>query len=400
MDTKTITRRYDLDWLRVFAILSVFIYHSTRFFNIGYWHVQNPVLYRSVQIFQMAMETWLMPLVFVVSGVSILFAIGKGGFGKFLKDKTLRLFLPLAVGACTHISFQVYLERLSHGQFSGSYFAFLPHYFFDGFYVDGNPYAGNFAWMGLHLWYLMVLFIFSLALYPLFRWLGANGGRRLAWLGEKMAFPGGLYLFALPLMLIESVQPDALAGLTPGGWSLPLYSYFLLLGFILAGSQRLLEQVQAKRRTSIVAAAILTAAFLLVVAVMKNSGMVALSEQLDDALRSFASWCWILGFMGYAMQYFNRTTPFLNWANEAVLPFYILHQTVLIVIGYQVVRWPVPDPLKWLIIAGSSLPTILAIYEYLVRRNNVMRFLFGMKPLTPATVAAPKPGIPQSVQPM
>jgi len=43
MDAKTMQRRYDLDWLRVLGILLVFIYHSTRFFNYGDWHVKNAV---------------------------------------------------------------------------------------------------------------------------------------------------------------------------------------------------------------------------------------------------------------------------------------------------------------------------------------------------------------------
>ena len=35
METKAVTRRYDLDWLRVMGILTVFIYHSGRFFQLG-----------------------------------------------------------------------------------------------------------------------------------------------------------------------------------------------------------------------------------------------------------------------------------------------------------------------------------------------------------------------------
>jgi peptidoglycan/LPS O-acetylase OafA/YrhL len=38
-------RRYDLDWLRVFAILAVFFYHSARFFDLGGWHIKNAVTY-------------------------------------------------------------------------------------------------------------------------------------------------------------------------------------------------------------------------------------------------------------------------------------------------------------------------------------------------------------------
>jgi hypothetical protein len=78
------------------------------------------------------------------------------------------------------------------------------------------------------------------------------------------------------------------------------------------------------------------------------------------------------------MKHLNVNTPFLKYANEAVLPFYILHQTVLLCVGYFVVRWNIPDLLKWAIIASISFVIIMGLYE-LVRRNNTLRFLFGMK---------------------
>jgi len=67
------------------------------------------------------------------------------------------------VGVFTHASLQVYLERLTHGQFSGTYFQFLPQYF-NGFYEGSNPASGNFALTGMHLWYLWWLFLFSILL--------------------------------------------------------------------------------------------------------------------------------------------------------------------------------------------------------------------------------------------
>jgi peptidoglycan/LPS O-acetylase OafA/YrhL len=73
-----------------------------------------------------------------------------------------------------------------------------------------------------------------------------------------------------------------------------------------------------------------------------------------------------------------------------VLPFYILHQTVLLTVGYFVVRWPIPDLLKWAIILVVSFAIIMALYEFLVRRINVLRFLFGMKLLRKAPVVQPQ----------
>jgi glucans biosynthesis protein C len=83
----------------------------------------------------------------------------------------------------------------------------------------------------------------------------------------------------------------------------------------------------------------------------------------------------------------NFSTPFLTYANEAVLPFYILHQTVLLTIGYLVFQWLLPAGLSWAIIATASFAIIMVLYEYLIRRHNVLRFLFGMKPLPKQHVA-------------
>ena len=80
-----------------------------------------------------------------------------------------------------------------------------------------------------------------------------------------------------------------------------------------------------------------------------------------------------------AGQHLNKTNRFLAYANEAVLPFYILHQTIIIVIGYYVVQWDSGVALKYCVISITSFIAIMAIYELLVRRINVLRFLFGMK---------------------
>ena len=91
----------------------------------------------------------------------------------------------------------------------------------------------------------------------------------------------------------------------------------------------------------------------------------------------------------------NFATARLKYANEAVLPFYILHQTVLLCVGYFVVQWAIPDLLKWAIILLVSFPIIMLLYEFLVRRFNLMRFLFGMKPLpkAPAAESTEAPGV-------
>ena len=361
----TLSRRYDLDWLRVFAILAVFFYHSARFFDLDGWHIKNAVTYSWVQTRSDIMALWMMPLIFLISGASIYFALNKGGPGQFVKDKVLRLLIPLIAGVFTHITLQVYLERISRGQFSGTYFEFLPHYF-DGLYVEGG--SGNFAWMGLHLWYLLVLFVFSLLLLPVFFGFKRQlGGRILRRVGDFLALPGAVYLLVLPTTLLN--HADLMNDVRLGGWSFPHYLWFFFCGFLIISNGRVQQRISQLRWLN------LAVGLALVIGPLVSPPLAA------DPHTDLAAWCWLFTFLGFGFKHLNFNTPFLSYANEAVLPFYILHQTVLIVTGYFVLQSSLPDFAKWLIIASLSLLLIMGIYEYGVRRVNVLRFLFGLKPL-------------------
>ena len=378
MDTKTIQRRYDLDWLRVLAILSVFVYHSTRFFNLEDWHIKNAVTYASVQTLESFMEIWMMPLVFLISGASIFYAMNKGGAGTFFKDKVLRLLVPLLVAMFTYASLQVYLERITHDQFSGSYFAFLPHYF-DGVYLDVGS-TGNFAIHGMHMWYVMILFIYCLIFYPLFSWWKGSGRGVLNKIGDLFASPWTMWLaLAFPILLLHNWVSDTDLEFGAGGWPFLYYIFFLLYGFVIVSHERWQANIKRMRSLSLIVGLILGAAYVFLDANAANPAIKPWENEIGDLL-------WILGactllpaFLGFGMQHLTISTPFLKYAGEAVLPFYILHQTMLLIIGYYVMPWTIPDLAKWAIIFVSSFIVIMVIYEYLVRRFNVMRFLFGMK---------------------
>jgi glucan biosynthesis protein C len=382
METKTVQRKFYLDWLRVMVILTVFVYHSARFFNLDGWHVKNPNLFWGVEVWEQMLATWMMPLCFIISGMSVFYALGKGRVGSFVKDKILRLFVPLLVGIFTHSVLQVYLERISHAEFSGSFFDFYPHYF-EGLYAFG----GNFAWMGIHLWYLEMLFIFSLVFLPLF-WMLTHGlGRRLlTGLGNVLAVPGVAILLTFPLTLILSFVDDGspLGMDAFGGWGILSHAWFFLSGFVIASNERLQESIRRMRWVWMSGAIILTT--------IQVSNAIASAAYGSFGLEhtDLMAFLWILTFLSWARQRLNFGTPRLRQANEAVLPFYILHQPVLVSIGYFVVQWAIPDLAKWMIIFISSFAVIIVLYEFTVRRFNIMRVLFGMHPLAKTSALEPK----------
>ena len=373
-------RRYDLDWLRVFAILTIFVFHSGRFFDQMDWHVKSAITYSSVQAWNMFLLSWIMPLFFIISGASLFYSVGKSNLLVFIKDKILRLLIPLLVGILTHISTNVYLERYTHSQFSGSFLEFYPHYF-DGMYGFG----GNFAWMGLHLWYLLVLFIYTLLLLPVFYLLKGPGRSFLDKLGNFLAIPGIILILMLPVSWLSIVfdDPQSIIGQrNMGGWPLPIYVCYFLYGSIIFSHKHLLESIQKMRWFYITIAFIAVGiTFWLFDYAVPSNGTNFQQFILFGVIYLLGSWCIMLAFIGFACKHLTKNMPFLKYCNEAVLPFYIMHQTVLLIAGYFILQWPVNDAIKWIIISALSFSCIAILYEGFVRRFNVFRFLFGIKML-------------------
>lgn len=373
-------RRYDYDWLRVIGMLAVFAFHNGRFFNFGDWHVKNPQLSAGFEMLVGFLGIWIMPLMFIVSGAASYWALGRTA-GSFFRSRTLRLFVPLVFGIFAFGIPQVYLERLTHSQFKGSLVDFIPHYF-DGWYGFG----GNFAWMGLHLWYLEMLFIYSLLLLPVFLYLRGDGGRKLlAGLAGFFEVPGAIFLVALPAVLLEASLGPSEAGIRDfGGWTIWVYLLLFLYGYVLVANPRIEAAVYRQGYAALILAVAATIGYGL--ASPPGSRLIpgTVGFMLAYGIRSFASWCWLLAFLGLGRRLLSFDNRFLAYVNEAVLPFYVLHQPVILTVGYFLLAWQVPPIAKYPVLALVSFVVIMAIYELLVRRIAILRFLFGLKRIQPA----------------
>lgn len=388
MDTKHNQRINYLDWLRVLAILAIFVFHCTRAFDTDDWSIKNVTTYHTMTVWKEFAITWGMPLILLISGASAFLALDKIKPGRYLQGLFLRLFIPLITGMFTHIAFQVYLEFTQKGLFSGSFLAFYPQYF-DGMYGFG----GAFAWMGLHLWYLELLFILSLLFLPLFVWLKQTrlGQRSLHVMGSFLALPGAIYLLALPtILLITKLDPETWGKQDLGGWSVLIYPLFYVGGFLILSSEHLQERIVQMRWLSLGLGLLLSPLHLFFEFQARFPSLETLGDKLADPLICLAVWSWLLAIFGFGKLHLNFNTPFLKYANEAVLPFYILHQTVIVCLAYLVVQWAIPDLLKFLIILSGSFLITISLYEFVVRRFTVLRFLFGMKPLRKSSTAQPQ----------
>jgi glucan biosynthesis protein C len=372
-------RRYDVDWLRVLGMMVVFLFHNARFFDTDGWHVKSPRTTPAVTMVVIFTVQWMMPLFFLLSGIGAYHALARQKWPQYLLARVKRLAVPLVFGIFVFIApWQVYLERISHNQYSGSFWSWYPHYF-EGTFGLG----GNFAWMGVHLWYLEALFIFSIFTLPLFLFLRSRAGRYLvAALSYPMTMRGMIFLLALPIAIMEFIadSPALAESLFHrrdfGGWSLLPYFAIFGLGFLLAGSKEMTDAVERHRFAGLVAA------FLIFVVAYVAVKKHALSESsiAFAALRGVFCWAFLIAICGLASRHLRFSNGFLKYANEAVLPFYILHQTIILTVGFYVLKLDTSLWLEYLIIATISFLIIMALYELLIRRINFLRFLFGLKP--------------------
>jgi hypothetical protein len=101
---------------------------------------------------------------------------------------------------------------------------------------------------------------------------------------------------------------------------------------------------------------------------------------LFNIVISIGNFCWVMFILSLTAKYMNFNYKVLTYGNETFLPFYILHQTIILCVGCFFIRWNIGIGPKYLIIALVSFAPIMTLYDLLVKRFNLMRFFFGMRP--------------------
>ncbi|OGP61614.1 MAG: hypothetical protein A2V67_01760 [Deltaproteobacteria bacterium RBG_13_61_14] len=377
-------RRHDLDWLRIFAVLLLIYFHSARIFDFDPFYVKNQVTSFGLAAFIVFVNQWHMQLFILIAGASTFYALGFRSGAHYAKERFLRLFVPFVFGTAVIVPPQCYYTLLRNPAYQDSYLQFLPH-FFDIDPATAGGYRGTFEWG--HLWFILYLFTFSLLALPLFLFLRRETGRQAtARLAAWTAKGRRLLCWALPLVLIEGALrpgwPGRQQNLYNDWANFVSYLTYFIYGYILSSDPRFGRAVDRSWKTALALALALFAVLFWAMATDHDPprgytpGFI-----LFMLVLGFHSWFWLVAILGAGRKYLNFYHRALAYANPAAYPFYILHQTVIVVIGFYVVKWSAGVPLKYLVITTAALVATILIYDLAVRRANVTRALFGMKPL-------------------
>lgn len=160
----------------------------------------------------------------------------------------------------------------------------------------------------------------------------------------------------------------------------------MLYGFLLVADGRMQQAVLCNGLRSLILALGLT--LVLAFALIAYGWPITLSPLfvLVHAVWAMATWCWLLAFLWMGLRFMTRERQWVRRLSEIAFPFYIVHQTVIIVVGHYVLPFELTWQAKFVVISGVSLLASLALAKA-VRLWPVTRFMFGVKP----TRMTPKP---------
>jgi hypothetical protein len=361
-------RRYDLDWLRVLAFTLLIFYHAGLIFSD--WIISNEESSLFLSNATKLISQWRMPLICVISGAGVFFALKKRSSKTYLSERFQRLLLPLVIGALFIVPPQLYYHRIFIGEEQlPSYLDFQKSVFQFKIFPQGNLH-----WA--HLWFIAYLLMYCVITLPLFNFFRSVKGKAiLAKVDDLFSQKSWLLLF----LTIPLISYDIVSGYyfnNNGNRFITLMIYFIY-GYTFF-SQTWFRDLIKKNRKSLLLSVIITSAVVPLLGDVSPEKQI-LVYSLCKVAKNLNAILWVFTLVGFASVYLNFNHSILKYANEAVYPFYILHQSAMVVVGFYIVQWPLDIASKYILITVGTFLICWLIYEFIIRRNNILRLLFGLK---------------------
>jgi peptidoglycan/LPS O-acetylase OafA/YrhL len=359
-------RLHYIDNLRWIGILMLFPFHTAFIFCAGWYgyYVSSAYTSTAAHCFTVAVEPWIMPLLFCIAGVSTKFALQTRTPLVYLKERVTKLLVPFLAGLVLICPVIAYYALKFHTGYTGNFTGAVVHFFSSmQNFPDTSGMSGDFSVD--HLWFIIFLFIFSVVALGIIL-----PGLRQAKLHLN---PDNVHLFVLVLLFIP-VWLLNFVGFSVTGYSFMSYFAMFLIGYYLFS----MDSIQA--RLEKYWAGLLAAWIILTIGVMWTYGIFLGHYEVfwgSSAIFVLTGWTGVLALMGAGRHLFDMTSNFTAYMSAASYPVYIIHQAILVAIAYYAVKLAIPPVLQFAAIVIFSILLTFACYEIL-RRIPGVRALFGI----------------------
>lgn len=400
----SMNRHYGMDWLRIAAFALLIFYHIGMYFVWWDWHVKSaePVGWATLPM--LATNSWRLPLLFAVAGFASAAVLGKtGGRLAFLRSRSARLLIPLVFAMAVIVAPQPWVELMFKHGYTQNFWHFWAHDYFRFAEIDGIAVP---TWQ--HLWFVAYLWVYTM-IVGLLLFLLPSRARDWTARAADRALAGPLIL-ALPIALL--ILKEAMLGdfeethALVDDWGLhAVYFPVFLFGMLL---WRAGPAWAAVRRWWKLAAALALAGFAAVAGFeLSYPGDTPFPPALEpvwELARIAQGWGAIVALIGIADAFWNRehrTRPMLT---EAIFPFYIIHQTIIVLVGWWLLPAGLPNGAAFAILVAATVGGCWAFYRA-GRAIGPLRPVIGLswkdrldtKPIAAAETFPGRPG-PSSVK--
>lgn len=370
-------RRIDLDWVRISAFGLLILYHVGMLYVSWSFHIKSAHRVVGLEPLMLVLNPWRLSLLFLVSGVATRFMLRKHALAPLLRLRSVRLLIPLIFGMAVIVPPQAYEQIVEALNYPDGFWDFyLRHYWAFGPQFCPKPCILLPTWN--HLWFVAYLWVYTMALGAVLMVLPAFTG--LAERGAAALLSGPLLLI-VPSILFAAYRLLVLPGFPSthalfGDWyNHALFATVFLLGFLLAHAQPFWDAIERQRWIALSLAAVFFASFL----ALRGSRDIGMPLRIYGGIAyGFYQWLCMVAVLGFASRWLNRDSAARRYLTDAIFPYYIVHQTAIIMIAHALQGRGLPLWLEaGIVIAGTAAACVLS-YE-IVRRFAVLRPLFGLR---------------------
>ncbi|WP_438864505.1 acyltransferase family protein [Neptunicella sp.] len=377
-------RRYDIDTLRVLAFVILILYHTGMYYVADWgWHVKSTHQSVWLQDLMLLVNQWRMCLLFMLSGMALALVNNKYSAGSLIWLRSKRLLIPLVFSMYVIVAPQLYYQLQFNQGYQQSYLTFWLQYINPpaDFFPEHQSSIGLLTWN--HLWYLPYLWVYTCIM------LLIGGGLK------KFASCSALSKVQLWHLIVVLVTIQTILWMTLGQrfpdthnliqdwYAHSKYLLALIVGFMLV-YQQLWWRHCIEHRKPLLILAICGYAFIFLdhhdwmPTLVDLSNFPLIRQTFYSAVYFINRYAWLFAVLGYGGYYLNRRFKWLNYANEAILPWYILHQTLIILAAMALQSAHLPIGLEAVLILIITVCGCYLGYE-LVKRFWLGRLLFGLK---------------------
>jgi glucan biosynthesis protein C len=376
LNTKSEDRLFYLDNFRIYLTILVILHHaSIAYGGVGDWPVKDPSVDKLsplfLSFFTALNQSYFMSGFFLLAGYFTPYAVERKGAGYFLKDRLIRLGIPIIIYSSLIINLnQVVL----------------------GVWMRERLFRWLFIYQPGHLWFLQALLLFAV-IYTLYRTVMNRNmiKQRPQFYSDR--FPSDSILI-LSIVFLTVLTFAVRIKFPVGKWIFPgfqlahfvHYAFSFFVGILAYRGDWFdrLHRDQA-RRWGIVVLIMLPLFFALFILGRILDPAQTISSFIGGLhWQSFAYTAWesvmLISVMIFLLYFFrrrfNRSNPLRYTMAASVYTVYIIHQTVLITFNVLFLHVGIPTILKFLIVWLIVVPLCFGL-AVLIRRIPYAKRVLG-----------------------